>query len=238
MSTALRLSQRIDNRNEQFTATTKKRILDALPNLKTESLEWIVKEHYQFSFANVSLLSLARDCTAKLADQGVTTELQRNIDEEDGHAPMYRRGMLDIGTDVDARTEFAPTSEFLEKVRALSAPNPSCALGTLYATETAAIFEHETLFEICRAVCERRGFTYEGSLIKKFHDIHLDEGIEQGHKDGLAAFVDTERAANAEGGEPIDPTDLEAGAYTAIEAMEVWWDAMLAEVLPPATAAH
>lgn len=238
MTTALRLSQRIDERNDKFTGTTKKRLLDEVPNLATESLEWLIMEHYQFSFANVGLLSLARDATAELANKGVTVELQRNIDEEDGHAPMYRQGMRDIGTDVDKRVEFKPTTEFLEKVRRLSAPDPSRALGTLYATETAAIFEHETFYELCKEVCERRGFTYEGSLIKRFHDIHLDEGVEQGHKDGLAEFVDVGDASSDGEGEPIDKAALEAGAYAAIEAMQVWWDAMLDRVLPSAATAH
>ncbi|MER7168608.1 DUF3865 domain-containing protein [Micromonospora sp. NPDC000207] len=234
MSTAPRLSQRIDARNDKFTVTTKKRIMDQLPELDIESLEWLIKEHYQFSYANVELLSLARDCTAKLADKGVTVELQRNIDEEDGHAPMYRQGMRNIGTDVDEREEFAPTTAFLTTVRELSAPNPSRALGTLYATETAAIFEHETFFELCREVCERRGHTYQGSLIKKFHDIHLDEGVEQGHKDGLAEFVDVTAAARAPGeGEQIDQHDLEQGAYAAIDAMQTWWDALLDRALKP-----
>ncbi|MCW2643018.1 MAG: hypothetical protein JWP76_5324 [Dactylosporangium sp.] len=235
MSTDLRLSQRIDERNDSFTAATKKRLLDQLPHLETESLEWLIMEHYQFSFANVGLLSLARDCTAKLANQGVTVELQRNIDEEDGHAPMYRQGMRNIGTDVDERVEFKPTTAFLAKVRELSAPNPSRALGTLYATETAAIFEHETFFELCREVAERRGFAYQGSLIKKFHDIHLDEGVEQGHKDGLAEFVDVDDTAAPGTGEKIDKADLEQGAYEAIEAMETWWNALLEKVLTPAT---
>lgn len=234
MTTPRQLSQRIDARNAEFTVATKKRLMDRLPDLDTESLEWLIKEHYQFSYTNVELLSLARDCTAKLADKGVTTELQRNIDEEDGHAPMYRKGMRLIGTDVDQRVEFKPTTEFLAKVRELSAPNPSRALGTLYATETAAIFEHETFFEVCRQVCERRGHTYEGSLIKKFHDIHLDEGVEQGHKDGLAQFVNLDASTSAPGdGEQIDQDDLEDGAYAAIDAMQVWWDAMLDKVLKP-----
>jgi hypothetical protein len=54
-------------------------------------LEWLVMEHYQFSFANVDLLQSAVACTAKLAERGATVELQRNVDEADGHWPMYKQ---------------------------------------------------------------------------------------------------------------------------------------------------
>ncbi|MEU8927447.1 DUF3865 domain-containing protein [Kitasatospora sp. NPDC048545] len=235
-----RLSVQIDARNDQFTNAVKSRILDSLSDISTESLEWLVMEHYQFSFANKGLLQTAVTCTEQLAEQGVTVELQRNVDEEDGHAPMYKQGMMNIGTDMDTRVEFAPTTKFLADVEALCAPNPSRALGALYATETAAIFEHEVFFELCREVCERRGFTYEGSLIKRFHDIHLEDGVEQGHKDGLAAFVDLDQTGTefAEG-LPVETAQVRQGALDAIEVMEVWWDALLGKVFPqsPGTAA-
>jgi hypothetical protein len=228
MTTAVRLSKRIDEKNDAFTNSVKARILPQLGDLATEKLEWLIMEHYQFSFANVGLLSVARDSTAKLADQGITIELQRNIDEEDGHAPMYRQGMREVGTDVDERREFGPTTAFLDRVHELSGPNPSIALGTLYATETAAIFEHETFFDICEEICDRRGITYEGTLIKQFHDLHLDGGVEQGHKDGLAVFVDlAEPVADDAVGDRLDHADIEAGAFEAIEAMRIWWDALL-----------
>ncbi|HEX8079293.1 MAG TPA: hypothetical protein VF557_03710 [Jatrophihabitans sp.] len=229
MVTAMRLSERIDVVNDEFTDRVKSTLLARLPSLSTEVLEWLVMEHYQFSFTNVELLGVARDATAKLANPGVAIELQRNMEEENGHAAMYRRAMRLIGTDVDERQEFPPTSDFFVKVRDLSGPAASRALGALYATETAAIFEHQVFYAICEEICARRDVAYQGSLIKKFHDIHLDEGVEQGHKDGLAAFVDEPGPAGATG-EPIDSAELEQGAYDAIAAMTTWWDALLAEV--------
>jgi len=226
-----RLSMRIDVVNDRFTNRVKATVLGRLPELDTAVLEWLVREHYQFSSTNVELLGIARDTTAKLANQGVTIELQRNMEEESGHAQMYREAMRRVGTDVDAREEFPPTSQFFDRIRELSGGDPSRALGTLYATETAAIFEHQTYYEICREICERRGISYDGSLIKKFHDIHLDEGVEQGHKDGLAAFVDVaEPAPDGAGGEQVDSAAVEHGAYDAIAAMETWWAALLGEV--------
>jgi hypothetical protein len=229
MVTAVRLSERIDAVNDEFTNRVKSWLLDRLPGLSTDVLQWLVKEHYQFSSTNVELLGLARNATAALTDQGATLELDRNIGEESGHAVMYRQAMAEVGTDVDDHVEFRPTTVFFDQIRELSTQNPSCSLGTFYATETAAIFEHQVFYEICREICERRGLTYQGSLIKKFHDIHLDEGVEQGHKDGLAAFVDVAEPAAGPGG--LDSAEVERGAYAAIAAMTTWWDALLDEVL-------
>ncbi|MFF4968225.1 hypothetical protein [Streptomyces sp. NPDC001037] len=228
-----RLSAEIDVVNDAFTSAVKSRILGALPGLDTQTLEWLVMEHYQFSFANTGLLQAAVECTRKFAEPGVSAELQRNVEEEDGHAPMYKQGMLNIGTDMDRRTEFPATTAFLAGVADLCAPDPSRSLGALYATETAAIFEHETFFEICREISERRGHAYEGSLIKRFHDIHLEDGVEQGHKDGLAAFVDLDQSGREfPGGEAIDRERVRQGALDAIEVMRVWWDALLEKTLP------
>ncbi|MBV9822810.1 MAG: DUF3865 domain-containing protein [Actinobacteria bacterium] len=229
MVTAVRLSERIDTVNDEFTERVKGWLLQRLPDLPTEVLDWLVKEHYQFSSTNVELLGLARDATAGLTDQGARIELERNIGEESGHAVMYRKAMGEVGTDVDEHTEFEPTTVFFDKIRRLSTENPSCSLGTFYATETAAIFEHQVFDEISREICQRRGLSYQGSRIKKFHDIHLDEGVEQGHKDGLAAFVDV--AVPDAGAGDLDSAEVERGAYAAIEAMVVWWDALLAEVV-------
>lgn len=227
-----RLSTQIDARNNAFTSTVKAKILNALASISTESLEWLIMEHYQFSYANKSLLNTAVECTKQLAEPGVSAELLRNVNEEDGHAPMYKQGMLVMGTNMDERVEFPPTTQFLADVARLCAPDPSRALGVLYATETAAIFEHETFFDVCREVVERRGYTYEGSLIKHFHDIHLEDGIEQGHKDGLAAFVDLDQTgATFPDGAAIDQDAVLAGAMAAIEVMETWWDALLERLL-------
>ncbi|MEV6569247.1 hypothetical protein [Streptomyces kronopolitis] len=103
---AERLSVQIDAENDAFTNAVKSQLLQNLPEIDTAALEWLVMEHYQFSFANKELLQKAVDCTKKLADTGVSTELQRNVDEEDGHAPMYKKGMLQAGTDMDKRAEF------------------------------------------------------------------------------------------------------------------------------------
>jgi len=230
---AMPLSAEIDQRNDAFTNAVKSSLLGDLSAMSTGSLEWLVMEHYQFSRANVGFLRTAVECTRQLAEPGVSTELARNADEEDGHAAMYREAMHRIGTDVDRRVEFPATTRFLAEVGRLCAPDPSRALGSLYATETAAIFEHESFDAICRELCGRRGHSYDGSLIKRFHDIHLEDGVEQGHKDGLAAFVDVDQAGGqVSGGQPIDPARVRQGALDAIDVMRVWWGALLGRALP------
>jgi hypothetical protein len=233
-----KLSKTIDDRNDTFTSAVRQRLLGDLSSMDEKTLEWLVMEHYQFSLANRDVILLQGvESTASLANKGVTAELQRNADEEDGHAPMYKQAMRDIGTDMDQRVEFPPTTRFLSRVTELSASNPSRSLGALYATETAAIFEHEAFYEISREIAERRGYSFEGSLIKHFHDLHLDGGVEQGHKDGLAAFVDVEDPADPAEGERIDKDEVHRGAMEAIEAMREWWDALLGRAFP-AAAAH
>jgi hypothetical protein len=223
------ISADIDRINDEFTGAVKARLLPAVSTMDVDTLEWLVMEHYQFSRANVGFLEKAVDSTRAFAEPGVSVELRRNADEEDGHAAMYRQAMRDIGTDVDTRAEFAATTAFLSRVDELCAPDPSRALGSLYATETAAIFEHEVFYEISREMCERRGVPFQGSLIKRFHDIHLEDGVEQGHKDGLAAFVDLDQSGDGDGGAPVERPKVRKGALDAIEVMREWWDALLAK---------
>jgi hypothetical protein len=90
------------------------RLLERSPSLSTEILEWLVKENYQLSFTN-RCARRREGLDVEAREPGVSVELRRNREEENGHA------------------------------------------------------------------------VFQGSLIKKFHDIHLDEGVEQGHPDSCAA---------------------------------------------------
>ena len=223
------ISQAIDARNLAFTSEFKHRLRD-LSTIPDEALEWLTMEHYQFSFANKGLLEMAIDSTERLAEKGVAEELRRNLAEEDGHAPWYKEGMRLAGTDFDERIEFGPTTTFLRQVADVAGGPSSRALGALYATETAAIFEHEVFYDVCREICDRRGVTWEGSRIKGFHDIHLDGGVEQGHKDGLAAFVDWQAQGAGSDGEPIARDEVLGGGFAAIDIMHTWWAALLEEI--------
>jgi hypothetical protein len=230
-----KLTTVIDDRNNRFTLKVKDQLKD-LEAISEKALEWLMTEHFQFSVSNPGFLKNAAKTTEQLANHGVAAELYRNFDEESGHAAMYRKGLAGIGTDVDSRAPFGPTGEFLERIRSLTTGNPSRALGAMYATETAAIFEHEIFWEISREVCRRRRIGWEPTALKAFHDLHLD-GVEQSHKDELGVFVDPSEADvpgtagagdNAEG-KPIDTAELLGGAEEAIAAMAAWWEALVEE---------
>ncbi|HLB42361.1 MAG TPA: hypothetical protein VJN02_05860 [Gammaproteobacteria bacterium] len=139
-------------------------------------------EHYQFSSRNTGFLSTVVDTTKQLKEQGISEELQRNFNEEKNHAKIYKKSLSEIGTNVDKRIEFFPTTDFFNKISKLITSCPSATLGAMYATETAAIFEHEVFWDISHEVIKRREGIWEKSRLKAFHDLHLN-GVEQGHID-------------------------------------------------------
>lgn len=212
------LTTEIDEKNLRFTSAVKEGLKD-LSAFSLGGLEWLMLEHFQFSSANPGFLDAAATLTEPLPERGVSRELRRNFYEESGHAAIYRRGLSEAGADPGARAEFAPTRAFLAEVAALTESTPALVLGAMYATETAAIFEHEVFWDISREVCARKGIAWETSVLKGFHDMHLS-GVEQGHKDGLAAFV---------GHGAADDAETRAGADRAIDAMTRWWEALVAE---------
>lgn len=226
----LDVATRIDRRNEKFIGWAKGRLSD-LEQYSTGALEWLMAEHYQFSFANTRFLALAADVTGGFDTPSVKEELLRNCAEENGHAAMYKAALRKVNVDVEAREEFDPTSTFLSTIGALCDRPPSAVLGTMFATETAAIFEHEVFLEISKAVIERKDWGRKGKSLVAFHDMHLG-GVEQSHREELGVFL---RGVTADQGEvpgagerpTLDPGQALAGAEQAIEAMETWWAALL-----------
>jgi hypothetical protein len=222
----------IDTENLAFTSSVKAK-LSTLSHFPETALEWLMIEHYQFSLRNTKLLAQAAE-TAKLFENlAVNGELIRNLNEESGHAKMYKRALHDIGSDVEKRKPFPETELFLDTVQSLIATEPSRMLGTMYATETAAIFEHEVFRDVSHEVIRRRSLPWEGSGLKHFHDMHLS-GVEQSHKDELGIFLQNVPIGGASQGPTegatIDAERAREGAHLAIKAMTVWWDHLLARV--------
>ncbi len=91
-------------------------------------------------------------------------------------------------------------------------------LGAIYATESAAIFEHQVFREVCEELSARRDKLKEGRGLRAFHDLHLN-GVEQSHKDGLGGYL-ADR----------DSRPVLVGAFNAIDLMESWWVSLLSEV--------
>jgi hypothetical protein len=225
MTETAKLAAVIDERNDRFTSRVKDQLKD-LTGLSDEALDWLMLEHFQFSVSNPGFLATAAATTERLANKGVSTELRRNFEEERGHAAIYKKGLAEIGSDVDSRVEFKPTTEFLRTIGRLTTVGASPALGAMYATETAAIFEHEVFWAVSHEVCTRRGHDWETATIKAFHDMHL-AGVEQSHKDELGVFVDPATDQGDNSGEPIHRAEVLAGAEQAIDAMTVWWKELL-----------
>lgn len=216
----------MDKRNNQFTTE----ILNYFSDLKkfsTSYLEWITMEHYQFSLNNTRFLMNSHLQTKSLSDPGVSEELLANYNEEKNHAQMYRHALKKIGLDVTNRIPCVATRQFFMRLEALIEINASKTLGVMYATETAAIFEHILFKEISAELCQRKRLDFENSRIKQFHDLHLD-GVEQAHKDELGKFMDHTLAE-----EHVDPNiflqekEIMDGAYAAIDIMEDWWSGLI-----------
>ena len=233
MNVQLDLAKKIDAINLRFTSRVKTYLAD-LSSFESRSLDWLMVEHYQFSARNTAFLATAVE-TAETFDTGaVAAELRRNLAEENGHARLYKRALLEIGIDVGARREFAPTSEFFGKIADLVTKDPSRMLGAMYATETAAVFEHEVFRDVSAEVFKRRAVEWEGARLKYFHDMHLS-GVEQSHQDDLGVFLRNlptggAIAVAAADRPTINPEHAFAGAQEAIEAMVSWWQSLLSEL--------
>lgn len=230
-ATAMDVYDYIDQKNQIFIDNAKAQLKD-LSQYSTEALEWLMMEHYQFSFANVMFLTDAAERAAAFDTDAVSKELVRNCAEENGHAAMYRAALAKVGCDVDAREEFPSTTRFLSKIDELSNQEASAVLGTMFATETAAIFEHEVFLDISNEVIKRRHWGEQGRDLVWFHEMHLG-GVEQSHREELGIFlrnvpVDQTVVAKADERPTINVQQALNGAEEAIKTMTIWWDDLLA----------
>lgn len=226
MQKQLDVEKTIDQWNAEFTDNARKPLQD-LSQYSTESLEWLMMEHYQFSFRNCAFLWDAAQTTGAFDTDSIKKELIRNFNEESGHAAMYKAALKKVGSDVEAREEFVPTTKFLDAIGELCQGEPSAVLGTMFATETAAIFEHQVFRAISVEVIARRGAGVAGKPLVAFHDLHLD-GVEQSHKDELGIFLrgvyQDQAVAPQDGARPtIRPQQALEGGKVAIELMKEWW---------------
>lgn len=233
MPTRIDVEKTIDAWNAEFTDNARKPLED-LSQYSTESLEWLMMEHYQFSFRNTVFLKDAAETAGAFDTDAIQKELIRNFNEENGHAAMYKAALKRVGSDVETRVEFAPTSRFLESVGSLCKREPSFVLGTMFATETAAIFEHQVFKAVSLEVVARRNAGVEGKPLVYFHQMHLD-GVEQSHKDELGIFLRgvyaDQPVVAKEGNRPtLNPQQVLAGGKEAVELMTTWWNHLFAEL--------
>lgn len=227
MNPGLDVEKKIDQWNSEFTGKRRQPLLD-LSEYSTEGLEWLMMEHYQFSFRNCEFLWNSAETTGNFDRDAVKTELVRNYKEESGHAAMYKVALKKVGSNVETRQEFKPTTEFLDSLGKLcKQEDPSFVLGMMFATETAAIFEHQVFRDVSVEVIARRKVGDMGKPLVGFHDLHLD-GVEQSHKDELGIFLrgvfPDQPEIPAEGARPtIRPDRALEGGRIAINLMDDWW---------------
>lgn len=220
------LRMQLDERNNQFTLKVLN-YFHALEKFSTPYLEWLSMEHYQFSLNNTRFLMMAHHQTQSLNEKGVSAELLANYNEEKNHAQMYQHALSKIGLNVSNRMPCSATKSFFTQLEMMIQRNASRTLGVMYATETAAIFEHVLFKKISEEICQRQNLPFENSRIKQFHDLHLD-GVEQAHKDELGVFITP--AFTQEEGDPhthIQENEIRVGALEAIDSMEAWWFSLI-----------
>jgi Iron-containing redox enzyme len=219
----------LDDANLSFTSGVKRQLAN-LSQFDLLSLDWLMMEHYQFSARNTGFLARAADGAKKFNNPAVEAELRRNLAEESGHARLYKRALSQVGVDVEQRAEFPPTAYFFHRISQLIDKDPSRMLGAMYATETAAIFEHEVFREISKEVIERRGINWESAQLAHFHDMHLS-GVEQSHKDELGVYLEclaVEGPATGDG--QVNTVLALDGGMRAISAMRRWWQDLLSQI--------
>jgi Iron-containing redox enzyme len=231
MKPLLDVEKTIDQWNAEFTGSRRQPLRDLTP-YSTEALEWLMMEHYQFSFQNCQFLWNSAQAAGRFDTEAVKAELIRNYNEESGHAAMYKVALKRVGVDVETRKEFKPTAEFLNSLGDLCKhQTPSFILGMMFATETAAIFEHQVFRDVSVDVIARRGLDKQGVALVAFHDLHLS-GVEQSHKDELGIFLrhlyQGQAEVPAEGNRPTTQPDAALkGGRVAIDLMNTWWGHLL-----------
>ncbi|PSM31438.1 hypothetical protein [Haliangium sp. UPWRP_2] len=152
-----------------------------LQDFSEDRLERIMFEGWQVSVHNPPILFAAAESARQLGEPGVYVELMRNYREEETHSELYRRGLLEIGSDVSRRTPWAPSDTLFACVNRLIAAGPSQMLGSMYASEAVALFESDLLMAVAAETIRRRNAQEKGRRLIAFHAMHLG-GVEQGHK--------------------------------------------------------
>lgn len=226
-SPATELGKRIDEYCDRIGNAVRAR-MTRLEEFSEDRLERIMFEGWQVSVQNPPILLTAAETSRKLAEQGVYKELMRNYREEQTHSELYRKGLAAIGSDVSKRTPWAPSDALFACVNRLIAEDPSLTLGSMYASEAVALFESELLMEVAREVIRRRGVAERGRKLIAFHELHLG-GVEQGHKNGLADFLE---ARATEDGLSVDLEKVWEGAVVTIDAIDAWWGHLLDPAAP------
>jgi hypothetical protein len=179
---------------------------------------WLMLELFQFSKRNPALLLKGAKVLGGLDDHRMADTLFENYQEESTHPVIYERCLREWDIHVESRRDFQATDQFLHDLMSIVETGPSMALGALYATESAALMEHQILNELARNLSVTKGIHYEGSGLAQFHGLHLN-GVEEAHARALGAFIQTDDTA-------LDQSAVIRGTEKAVKAMATWWQAL------------
>lgn len=156
-------------------------------------------------------------------------ELTRNLDEELGmadgspHYTLLSRGLrASFALDVDTQGASPGTRRHIETLHGLlAARSVGFVCGVFYATEAAALREVRFLRELTDAYARRVGSPDRGESadLARYYDMHLG-GVEQGHIDGVAEFVDL---CDRHG---MTNDDISDGFMATVRAMRAWWQSL------------
>lgn len=223
------LRENLDAANLDFTSSVM-HVFQNLSNFDHDKLRWLNAEHYQFSNRNPKFLSDACKKTKTLDCVSVSSALDDNFNEEKDHARWYKNALLELDINVDQRKPFEPTETFFKELDGIIQTSASHTLGAMYATETAAIFEHNLFLSISGHLWQGSREEYINSTIKRFHDLHL-EGVEQAHQDELGVFISKQyMQKDVNPDQFIDQDSVADGAMHAIHLMKDWWGSLISYV--------
>lgn len=216
-STTSKLADRIDDYVEPLATKTQKR-LERMGEFSDAALERIVFEGQRVSIQNPPILKAAVDKSKAMVESGVYDELLENYEEEKTHPEMYRKAVEQIGSDLSKRTPWPTADALFQCVYELVDKSPSTMLGSMYASESVALFESQALLDVGKELIKRRGVGTKGRNLVAFHELHLS-GVEQEHKDGLGQYLDSTKS---EGGAAVDQDDVWEGAVKTVDAIDAW----------------
>lgn len=219
---------------DTFTGKVNKRFGE-FTKFSTESLEWLIYEHYQFSKRSCGFLISAAKSSEEFDTDAVNKELQRNIGEESDHVNIYRAALAKMGCDVNNRKKCPATDDFLDEFGKLFTSDSSFALGAIYVSEATAIFELTLLRAAAKEFIARRGLADKSADLIAFYDMHLT-GVEQSHRDELGIFLrgvpPNEPLCPRKGERPtVKPDRALSGGRNAVELMERWWHSLCDTVM-------
>lgn len=222
----MKITDTINQQYAKFISQVKPH-LENLEQSTIAGLEEIVIESYQFTVRNLQFLLDSANMTASLEDKNIEREFRHNLEEEQSHPELYKQALAQIGTHVETRKNFPPTTILFDTLDSIIKTSSSSALGAMYAMEGSAIFASEVCYKLCEEIATRRGIDWNTTALSQFHSAHLNE-IEQSHRDDLGVFID--KAESSSSNHELNLQEILSSAIQAVEAISTWGKELLTKI--------